>query len=300
MAKIYLILALHILHMKIHFGFLFSSLFLNLLWSFSIWFFLIYFAFLFIINTRTNAFVWYLFIKDLAELLLSLANAHLENVCNENLFRNIFYLRKNARHAEQHKISAVLVRPFRAWLAKHSWQKVHDPTRLDRFDLTTHQQKSLSHSTTDTHITHTAATEQQQQRQRTVLSLCCLHSRPGNALASLSANRRSHSHLHSRVCSLFGGGARPSLRLADLLTGTHCSPPPPPRQSNKNHHHHHHYYYFTTTHKQTANVDVDVSAALHSLSLSFSLGWVRNLLELSRSLEETRSVLLFSAFHVSY
>lgn len=89
-------------------------------------------------------------------MLLSLANAHLENVCEWKICSvNFFYLRKNARHAEQHKISAVLVRPFRAWLAKHSWQKVHDPTRLDRFDLTTHQQKSLSHSTTDTHITHT-------------------------------------------------------------------------------------------------------------------------------------------------
>lgn len=205
---------------------------------------------------------------------------------------NFFYLRKNARHAEQHKISAVLVRPFRAWLAKHSWQKVHDPTRLDRFDLTTHQQKSLSHSTTDTHITHTSHTQQPQQRQRRC------------AIAVLLA-------LTFSQCSGFVECKSPlalALALSRLLSFwwrgktfvafgwfAHCrspppeqqKPPPPPPLLLLLHHY----------------VDVDVSAALHSLSLScsFSLcGWVRNLLELSRSLEETRSVLVFSASLVSY
>lgn len=82
------------------------------------------------------------------------------------IFFDYLYVRlsqENMRVMRAAKISAVFVRPLRAWLTKHSWQKVHDPTRLDHFDLTTHH-TNLSHSTTqipqrypmlNIHCTHT-------------------------------------------------------------------------------------------------------------------------------------------------
>lgn len=207
------------------------------------------------------------------------------------VLRKFFNLRKNARHASS-KISAVLVRPFRAWLAKHSWQKVHDPTRLDRFDLTTHQQKSLSLSFPfhHWHTQHTqyradgslAAAEASAIAVPLALAACAYAGCVWVQIAARTRTRTRRALLsfwwRGKTFVAFGWFAR-------------CSPPP----AAENHHHHHHQQLIHHYHYAAAAAAATASCAQLSFSLGLRCalncrGWVRNCL--SSRAHWTRSLCL--------